>query len=182
MKTKFDYVKFILFFAILIFADQTTKLWAVSELKEGKVIEVIPNVFELNYLDGGNTGAAWGILSGKTTIFIIFTIIVTAILIALICKIERLVKNNYSLNIKGFKYVQYTLLILSAGAVGNLIDRISRGYVIDFLYFKLIDFPVFNVADCYVTISCVLLIICCFFGISDEEFNMIFSLKGKNKD
>ena len=73
--------------------------------------------------------------------------------------------------------MQYIITLLIAGAIGNLIDRIVNGYVVDFLYFKLIDFPVFNVADCYVTIACALLIIFCVFVINDKEFNAIFSLK-----
>ena len=58
-----------------------------------------------------------------------------------------------------------------------MLDRIIHGYVIDFLYFKLINFPIFNVADCYVTVSCIFLIIMSIFFIKDEEFSMIFSSK-----
>ena len=64
-----------------------------------------------------------------------------------------------------------------AGAVGNFIDRIVHGYVIDFIYFKPINFPIFNVADCYVTVSCILIILTCIIKIKDEEFNKIFTLK-----
>ena len=72
-----------------------------------------------------------------------------------------------------------SVLVASTGVIGMQIpiDRIVNGYVVDFLYFKLIDFPVFNVADCYVTIACALLIIFCVFVINDKEFNAIFSLK-----
>ena len=57
----------------------------------------------------------------------------------------------------------------SAGAVGNMIDRISQGYVVDFLYFKLINFPIFNVADCYVTIAAACLVILIMFYYKDED-------------
>jgi signal peptidase II len=68
--------------------------------------------------------------------------------------------------------------MLLAGAVGNLIDRLVHGYVIDFIYFELINFPVFNVADCYGTISCVCIILIGIFKLSDKDFMDICSIKG----
>lgn len=159
MKTGLHNLKLIVSLIALIIFDQLTKFWAVTQLKSGKVISIIPNVFELNYLDGGNTGAAWGIFSGKIAMFIIFTIIVVIILILCIYRISKLLTLNCSLNTMHLISMQYIITLLIAGAIGNLIDRIVNGYVVDFLYFKLIDFPVFNVADCYVTIACALLII-----------------------
>ena len=67
-----------------------------------------------------------------------------------------------------------------AGAFGNLIDRVFRGYVVDFFYFKWIDFPVFNVADIYVTLSAIALIIVVLFYYKEEDFSLIFT--GKLKD
>ena len=67
---------------------------------------------------------------------------------------------------------------LAAGAIGNMIDRIVHHYVVDFIYFCLIDFPIFNVADIYVTCSCVLALILIFFYYEDEEFDFLF---GKEK-
>lgn len=67
--------------------------------------------------------------------------------------------------------------IVKSGAIGNLIDRVVHNYVIDFIYIKFIDFPIFNVADCYVTVSCALIIILCLFKVREEEFNQIVSLK-----
>ena len=72
------------------------------------------------------------------------------------------------------------LMMVSAGAVGNMIDRIGQGYVVDFLYFKLINFPIFNVADCYVTISAFLLILLVFFYYREEEM-ACFSLHKKEE-
>ena len=75
-------------------------------------------------------------------------------------------------------------VLLAAGAVGNLIDRMRYSYVVDFLYFKLIDFPVFNVADCYVTVGAVLLAVLILFVYKEEELGFL-SLKrqeGKKKD
>ena len=68
------------------------------------------------------------------------------------------------------------LMMISAGAVGNMIDRVSQGYVVDFLYFKLINFPIFNVADCYVTIGAACLVFLIMFYYKDEDM-ACFSLK-----
>ena len=65
----------------------------------------------------------------------------------------------------------------TAGALGNLIDRIFRGYVVDMIYFVPINFPVFNVADCYVTVSCVLIVVMCLLKLKEEDFNKIFTIK-----
>ena len=80
-------------------------------------------------------------------------------------------------NNKRFVYLDWILVFMSAGAIGNLIDRISQQFVVDFLYFKLIDFPIFNVADIYVTCSVILLLILGVFYYKDEDFEMIFPSK-----
>ena len=80
-------------------------------------------------------------------------------------------------NNKRFVYLDWILVFMSAGAIGNLIDRISQQFVVDFLYFKLIDFPIFNVADIYVTCSAILLLILGVFYYKDEDFEMIFPSK-----
>ncbi|MDY2590860.1 MAG: signal peptidase II, partial [Agathobacter sp.] len=67
-----------------------------------------------------------------------------------------------------------------AGAIGNLIDRIVNNYVVDFFYFKLIDFPIFNVADIYVTIAAFLFIVLGFFYYKEEDFEIIFSKSKKD--
>ena len=68
------------------------------------------------------------------------------------------------------------LMMISAGAVGNMIDRVSQGYVVDFLYFKLINFPIFNVADCYVTVGAACLVFLIMFYYKDEDM-ACFSFK-----
>ena len=74
--------------------------------------------------------------------------------------------------------LQWVLVVMIAGALGNFINRVTNGYVVDFIYFKAIDFPVFNVADCYVTIATVMLLIIMIFGISEDDFNMLLKIKG----
>ena len=87
-------------------------------------------------------------------------------------------QNQQTANVKLFvKYYAFNFNAVYNYFIDSRIDRLTQKYVVDFLYFKLIDFPVFNVADCYVTIACALLIIFCVFVIKDKEFNAIFSLK-----
>ena len=71
-----------------------------------------------------------------------------------------------------------SLFLLVSGAVGNMIDRLTQKYVVDFLYFKLIDFPIFNVADCYVVIGCILFGILILFYYKDQEFDWVLQKKG----
>lgn len=165
-------------FAILVALDQFTKHLANINLKGKNPFVIIDGVFELNYLDGGNRGAAWGILPGKIGFFVILTVVICILIIFVLFKIEYLIQNNLG-NKSKLTLLQIGFVILMAGAVGNLIDRVLNGYVVDFIYFKLINFPIFNVADCYITCSAVLLMIICIFFISDEEFSNIFSLKKK---
>ena len=124
-------------------------------------------VFELHYLE--NRGAAFGILQGQKVVFLICTAAVLAILAFYYNRMP--VKKRYlPMRIVG--------ILLGAGAVGNLIDRMMQSYVVDFLYFKLIDFPIFNVADCYVTVGAILLAILILFVYKDEELGFL-SLKKK---
>lgn len=69
-------------------------------------------------------------------------------------------------------------ILLASGAIGNLIDRLARNYVVDFCYFNLIDFPIFNVADCYVVIGCILFGILILFYYKDQEFDWVLQKKG----
>ena len=92
-----------------------------------------------------------------------------------LCQIfSDLMRSDKSTKLVALNYVFATLM---AGAVGNLIDRVLHQYVIDFIYFKLINFPIFNVADIYVTVSCFIIIVMCAFIISEDDFNNIISLK-----
>ena len=178
---------------ILIALDQITKYMAVIFLKGKQPIPIIKDVFELKYLE--NTSAAFGMdpisllhkifqfeifksnpelyLNVRMGFFYILTIAMIGVFIWIYYKIPQM---------KRMIYLDYIVLFLIAGAVGNLIDRLVQQYVVDFLYFKLIDFPIFNVADIYVTCSCVLLIILGIFYYKDEDIDMIFLSKKKEKE
>lgn len=158
---------------LFIALDQITKYLAVAHLKDASAISVISGVFELFYLE--NHGAAFGILQGQKTFFVIMTIVTLAILIYLYIRIPQ---------DKHYFYMRLVLILLIAGAIGNFIDRCIHNYVIDFFYFKLIDFPVFNVADIYVTAAAVLLIVLFIFYYKEEDIDMLIQqlLFWKKKD
>lgn len=130
---------------LLTFLDQMTKYLAISHLKDGPSKVLIPGVFELTYLE--NQGAAWGMLKNFRWLFLLFTAVMSCALIY-----------GYMKSLPCRKYRNFRILcvFLLSGAFGNAIDRLFHGYVIDFFYVSLIDFPVFNVADCYVTMSIIL--------------------------
>ena len=78
-------------------------------------------------------------------------------------------------NDKKYLPLFFCVVLLASGAVGNVIDRVLRGFVVDFLYFELIDFPIFNVADCYVVVSAALLILLTGFFYKDEDLEFLSS-------
>ena len=80
---------------------------------------------------------------------------------------------------KHYFALEFLLVLVASGAVGNLIDRISLGYVVDFFYFKLIDFPIFNVADIYVSVSCIFLAVLLIFFYKEQDFQFISKNKKK---
>lgn len=145
-----------------IVLDQYTKYLAVSYLKNASAVSIIPNVFELYYLE--NHGAAFGILQGQKTFFVIMTTVALVVLIYLFFRIPK-ERRYFS--------IRLILILLISGAVGNFIDRCTHDYVIDFFYFKLIDFPVFNVADIFVTTAAVLLILVFTFYYKEKDIDII---------
>lgn len=154
---------------ILVALDQITKQIAVHTLSDGSV-PLIPGVFSFTLLEGGNSGAAFGMLQGGFWFFMIITVLVAALIIFVLRHLPEE---------KRFLPMNWTLVLLLAGAFGNCYDRVAtkimtgRSSVIDFLYFELIDFPIFNVADCYVTISAVLIIGLGLLYYKDEDFERI---------
>ena len=143
MKNKKVYIIAIITFLI----DFASKLLITNllELNSGKV--VIKNFFSITYI--GNTGGAWGILSNSTLLLVAITIVFLGLFIYF------LEKNKTS----SFEKICYGLML--GGILGNLVDRSLRGYVVDFLNFKIFgyDYPVFNLADCFILIGLFLMII-----------------------
>lgn len=153
---------------ILILEDQLTKLWALAELRGSEGISVITGIFELQYLE--NRGAAFGILQNHQVLFLLITVLAAVLLTYIYARIP---------DEKKYIPLRICYVLLMAGAFGNMIDRAFRGYVVDFFYFKLIDFPIFNVADIYVTVTMVLLMGLILFYYKEEDLEFL-SRKGKH--
>lgn len=148
---------------ILIFFDQWTKRLAVTHLKGKPAFVILEGVFELFYSE--NRGAAFSILQGKQGFLFLITLAVLAF------TVYALVKMPVS---RRFLPLTICLNMLASGAIGNMVDRVSNGYVVDFLYFSLIDFPIFNVADIYVTTSAAAFLLLMLWFYKEEELE-IFS-------
>lgn len=153
-------LKLVILAVLLVFLDQYTKSLAVRYLMGNDGITIIEGVFRFKYLE--NRGAAFGMLQNQQIFFVVMTILVLCVFGYLYFKIPAG---------RRFLPLEYTIILLIAGAIGNFIDRVSNNYVVDFLYFELIDFPIFNVADCYVTIAMALFIFLILFFYKEDELN-----------
>lgn len=149
----------------LILADQGTKYLAVLRLKEQEPFVIIKGVFELRYLE--NHGAAFGVLQGRRELFMAITALAMAFLVYLYGRLPAE---------RRFNPLQWICIALFAGACGNFIDRLIHNYVIDFFYFSLINFPIFNVADIYVTCAMALFIILFLFYYKETEIDRLAAL------
>lgn len=162
LKTLKNYGLAGMFILILVFLDQWTKYLAVLYLKGNMPIVILEQVFELSYLE--NRGAAFGIFQNQRWVFLVLTSLIMAILIFVYFRIPFT---------RRYLPLRICLVVSFAGAAGNMIDRILQGYVVDFFYFKLIDFPVFNVADIYVTVSVGIAVLLLLFYYSEEEMQEV---------
>lgn len=153
---------------LLVLLDQYTKHLASVHLKDGNSISIIKNVFQLHYLE--NQGAAFGMFQGGKIIFVIITLVLVVAMSYIYwhCPMD-----------KRYVWLRVIITFLMAGAFGNLIDRIRLDYVIDFFYFELINFPIFNVADIYVSCSVVALLILFIFYYKEEDVEAILPSRKK---
>lgn len=135
--------------ASLIGLDQFTKYLATAFLMERGSVAFIPGVLELRY--ARNQGAAFSVLSGYRW----FLVILTALALAVVLYILLAKKLK-------FKSQHICLTLVFAGGAGNLIDRVLHGYVVDFFNTLFIEFPIFNVADCFIVVGVILLLLCMF--------------------
>ncbi|BEI60528.1 signal peptidase II [Blautia luti] len=148
---------------ILTFLDQGSKYFVLTRLKNTPDIILIPGVLQLHYLE--NRGMAFGLFEGKIPVFVILCVLFFCVFFYVYARIPR---TGYYLPLT------ITSLIMVSGALGNFIDRVFRKYVVDFIYFSLIDFPVFNMADIYVVCSGILLVILvCFKYKNDEDYHFL---------
>lgn len=133
--------------SLIILLDQIVKLLITHNLVVGESIKIINNFFYITYVN--NSGAAWSILTGNRILLIVITLLVLFIIYKYLIKDKKLQK---------IEQIIYGLLV--GGVIGNLIDRVVRGYVIDYLDFYIFnyDYPIFNIADAAIVIAVVLLI------------------------
>lgn len=146
----------------LVALDQYTKYLAVIHLKDNKPFIIINGILELNYLE--NTGAAFGVLENQKAFFIFVAVVVLSVIGYVLLKTP---------DHKKYGILHISLSLIAAGAIGNMIDRIRLNYVVDFIYFSLINFPIFNVADMYVTVSTAVLMILLLFVYKESDLNFI---------
>lgn len=157
------YITALISIAVMVCIDQFTKYLVVGHLKDQPPYVLIKNVFQLEYLE--NRGAAFGVLQNQRIFFYISVALITAVVIRFYIKVPME---------KKYLPLRICAVLILGGAFGNCIDRIRLNYVVDFLYFKLIDFPIFNVADIYVTVAAFLLIILILVYYKEEDLERIF--------
>lgn len=138
----------LIIFFIVVIADQLTKWVIATQMTIGESFNVIPHF--LNITSHRNDGAAWGILSGQMYFFYLITIV---IIVALVIFYIKEAKNHMTM--------QVAITLLLAGAIGNFIDRVLNGEVVDFVDTVIFgyDFPIFNIADASLTIGVAILVI-----------------------
>lgn len=152
----------VLAFVILVALDQVTKYFAVAKLKGEPSVKLIDGVFELQYLE--NRGAAFGMLQNGKVFFIFAAVVMLTAIIFVLIKAPASRK---------YRPWHVYLVMIAAGGIGNMIDRIRLDYVVDFFYFSLINFPIFNVADIYVTVGTALFVILILFFCKEEDLTFI---------
>ena len=160
--------------AMLIGIDQITKIWALSDLSSGRVISVIEGVFQFEFAK--NTGVAFSMLEGKRWIFIPITLVISAVLVSMMLRSP----------LRRYRLFNITCVLILSGAIGNLIDRMVYGYVVDFLHATFIDFPIFNFADCCVVVGAILLFVFALFVMKEDDDTplrtLFFGIEKKSKE
>lgn len=161
----------IILVVILIWFDQFTKKLAVSKLMGKPAFTIIKGVLEFDYLE--NRGVAFGMLQGQRGLILVIGIV---FILGLLLFMLRMPAG------RKFTILHVVLSFVIAGGIGNMIDRTCLEYVIDFISFVLIDFPIFNVADCYVVCGVIVMCIMILFVFKDEDFEFLSSKKSKENN
>ena len=156
---------------VLVWFDQFTKKLAVAKLMGKPAFPIIKGVLEFDYLE--NRGVAFGMFQGQRVMILLVGVIFIAGLLLFMLKMPE-----------GRKYtiLHVILSFVIAGGIGNIIDRVSLEYVIDFISFVLINFPIFNVADCYVVCGVIAMCIMILFVFKDEDFEFLSFKKSEVKE
>ncbi|MDD6492735.1 MAG: signal peptidase II [Firmicutes bacterium] len=152
----------LLLLIILVAVDQFTKYMAVLKLKNQPAFSIIDGILEFNYLE--NRGAAFGMLQNQKIFFVFVAVIFLCVIIYVLFRTPEG---------KKYTFLHILLVMIAGGAIGNMIDRLRFDYVVDFIYIVLINFPIFNVADMYVTFATVILVIQVLFVYKEKDFNFL---------
>ena len=142
-----QYVFMVLMGLGIVAADQLSKLWIVANIPLYEQIPVIPGLFHLTYVQ--NTGAAFSSFEGQIWLFTIVFVVLTAAVIW-----------EFSTKKMGFTaFERWCIAAIYAGGLGNMIDRLRLGYVVDMIEVEFMNFAVFNVADCFITCGCIAMLV-----------------------
>lgn len=150
------YLSLVLFAAAIVAADQLTKYLTVLHIPLGAQVPVLPGVAHLTYVQ--NTGAAFSMLEGQRWLFYIITAVFLILVVT--CVAKKWLSSKAAL---------FSLAAVTGGAVGNLIDRVTQGFVVDMIEVEFVRFAVFNVADCFITCGAVALVIFVFLEDRKEK-------------
>ena len=131
---------------LMIVIDQLVKWWTVENIALDTVRDFIPNVMSLAYLR--NYGAAWSLLQNQQIFFAVVTVAVMSVAIWYLAK-----------HLQKSLWMVIGLCLVIAGGLGNFLDRVRLGYVVDMFHLDFVNFPVFNVADSYLTVGVLILFV-----------------------
>lgn len=143
---------------ILFIVDQVTKYMALTRLKPVGSITFIDGFMDFTFVE--NRGAAFGILNGKVWLLLILAAVICIVIIGAMLRMP---------NTREYKWLKWSLMLILAGAVGNVADRLFRGYVVDFFEFTFMEWPVFNMADIYVVVGTIVMAILVLFVIKEDK-------------
>ena len=149
---------FLVLTIILTAIDQISKYFALTLLKPVGNITFIEGFMDFTFVE--NRGAAFGILNGRVWLLLVIAAVICIVIIAAMLKMP---------NTKEYKWLKWSLMLILAGAIGNVADRLFRGYVVDFFEFTFIKWPVFNMADIYVVIGTIVMAVLVLFVIKDDK-------------
>ncbi len=142
-----QFALFSVFAALIVVADQVTKYLTVRSIALYGYAQVLPGIVNLTYVR--NTGAAFSALQGMRWLFVAVFVLLTV----------ALLYEYFKSPLPFTRLERWCIAAIYGGGLGNVIDRIRLGYVVDMIRTEFIDFPIFNVADCFVTCGCILLIV-----------------------
>ena len=162
LKKKFFLFLDLLMITGLIAFDQYTKQWAKVYLKDKPAYNLINGILELNYLE--NQGAAFGMLPNQKIFFVFVAIVILFVIGYVLIKVP---------DQKKYTILHFLFSLIVAGSIGNMIDRVRYDYVVDFIYFVRINFPIFNVADIYATVSAIVLLFLLLYVYKEKDLYFI---------